>query len=348
MEFSTIEKVYCTSWAISFNCEESARQFREKFNKEPPSSRTILYWKNKLLETGSLSHDRPRSGRPITASGDENRQKVIEAVTENPSTSTRAISRDVGISDFTVRKVLKAEHYHPYKPLYSQFLCDGDEDRRLQFCEEMRRKSREDPAFLRKLTFSDECVMSLTGNINKHNVHFWTTTNPNIRMTNPGKTPSLTVWACIGYSGLLLYDISSETMNGKRYSDLLLNQVVPYFSRGTGRTLLFQQDGAPPHYSLSARQILETHLSNRWIGRRGPIEWPARSPDLTPCDFWFWSHLRQLVYPPGFIYRNIQDLREEIERQMNNIALSYYRDSLRNFQKRFLKCIEHDGELFEE
>ena len=28
----------------------------------------------------------------------------------------------------------------------------------------------------------------------------------------------------------------------------------------------------------------------------GPLEWPARSPDLTPMDFWLWGYLKEKVY----------------------------------------------------
>ena len=44
----------------------------------------------------------------------------------------------------------------------------------------------------------------------------------------------------------------------------------------------FQQDGAPSHFGLNVRNWFDSKLPGRWIGRRGPIEWPARSPDLTP------------------------------------------------------------------
>lgn len=47
----------------------------------------------------------------------------------------------------------------------------------------------------------------------------------------------------------------------------------------------FQQDGAPAHYHHQVRQYLDNWMGNRWIGRRGPVAWPARSPDLTPLDF---------------------------------------------------------------
>jgi hypothetical protein len=38
----------------------------------------------------------------------------------------------------------------------------------------------------------------------------------------------------------------------------------------------YQQNGAPLYYAV-----------DRWIGRRGQIEWPARSPDLTRLDFFY-------------------------------------------------------------
>jgi len=92
MEYSIEEKVYLTSWAITFTCEESVRMFREKYGRVPPSSRTVLNWKNKLLETGDLVNHRPRTGRPVFASGDEVSQLIIDAMSQSPATSTRAIA----------------------------------------------------------------------------------------------------------------------------------------------------------------------------------------------------------------------------------------------------------------
>ena len=47
----------------------------------------------------------------------------------------------------------------------------------------------------------------------------------------------------------------------------------------------YQHDGAPAHFSIAARQVLNDKYPNRWIGRGGPVPWPPRSPDLTPLDF---------------------------------------------------------------
>lgn len=57
----------------------------------------------------------------------------------------------------------------------------------------------------------------------------------------------------------------------------------------------FMQDGAPPHYALIVREFLNDFFEN-WIERRGSVEWPARSCDITWCDFFLWSYLKDRVY----------------------------------------------------
>lgn len=86
----------------------------------------------------------------------------------------------------------------------------------------------------------------------------------------------------------------------------------------TDERLWFQQDGAPPHYAAIVRQYLDRIFPGRWIGRRGAIEWPARSPDLTPLDFFLWGHLKSRVYiqKPN----NIEDLKERIREEIRNIT----------------------------
>ena len=111
---------------------------------------------------------------------------------------------------------------------------------------------------------------------------------------------------------------------------------------------MFLQDGAPSHYSVAVRAWLDNHLNGRWIGRRGAIEWPARSPDITPCDYWLWAYIRQQVYPTaGFLYANINALGRRIEEKLQNIPMDMVRKSMRNFEVRIRKLIEVNGHHFE-
>jgi len=58
----------------------------------------------------------------------------------------------------------------------------------------------------------------------------------------------------------------------------------------------FQHDGAPPHFSREVRNFLNYRFPGRWIGRSGPHNWPASSPDLSPLDYRVWGWMKELVY----------------------------------------------------
>ena len=45
--------------------------------------------------------------------------------------------------------------------------------------------------------------------------------------------------------------------------------------------IIFQQDGAPPHWGSHVRRFFDANFPNRWTGRDGPTPWPPRSPDIT-------------------------------------------------------------------
>lgn len=50
---------------------------------------------------------------------------------------------------------------------------------------------------------------------------------------------------------------------------------------------VFHQDGAPPHNLRAVTENLNQVFPERWMGLHGFFPWPARSPDLTPLDFFF-------------------------------------------------------------
>jgi hypothetical protein len=76
---------------------------------------------------------------------------------------------------------------------------------------------------------------------------------------------------------------------------MLKDHFYPQFRRLLCKdSFLFMQDGASAHYAGDVREWLEQKFPGRWIGRRGSIEWPTRSPDLSPMDFFCGDILRIL------------------------------------------------------
>ncbi|XP_018572367.1 uncharacterized protein LOC108911818 [Anoplophora glabripennis] len=51
------------------------------------------------------------------------------------------------------------------------------------------------------------------------------------------------------------------------------------------KTDFLQEYGSPAHSTLLVRNWLDVLFPNKWIGRYGPIPWPARVPDMSPLDY---------------------------------------------------------------
>ncbi|GFW18810.1 putative transposable element [Trichonephila clavipes] len=64
----------------------------------------------------------------------------------------------------------------------------------------------------------------------------------------------------------------------------------------TRRELRFQQDGATCHTARATIDLLKDTFGDRLIPRFGPVNWPPRSSDLTPLDYFLWGYVKSLVY----------------------------------------------------
>ena len=59
--------------------------------------------------------------------------------------------------------------------------------------------------------------------------------------------------------------------------------------------VVFQQDGALPHFAHIVRNYLNETFKRRWIGRVSSRFWAARSRDLTPLYIFAWGHIKTQV-----------------------------------------------------
>ncbi|GFV97989.1 putative LOC100569746 [Trichonephila clavipes] len=62
------------------------------------------------------------------------------------------------------------------------------------------------------------------------------------------------------------------------------------------RKLWFQQGGATCHTARATIDLLKDTFGDRLISRFGPVNWPPRSCDLTPLDYFLWGYVKSLVY----------------------------------------------------
>ena len=81
---------------------------------------------------------------------------------------------------------------------------------------------------------------------------------------------------------------------------MLENWLMPQLNEDSN-DYIFQQNCFPAHYK-DVLGYLNRNLPKRWIGRTGKEEalmrWPPRSPNLTPCYFFFWGFVKDIVFVP--------------------------------------------------
>ncbi|GFX09863.1 hypothetical protein TNCV_3565411 [Trichonephila clavipes] len=71
---------------------------------------------------------------------------------------------------------------------------------------------------------------------------------------------------------------------------------IPELNNHDVQELWFQQDGATCHTARATINLLKDTFGDRLISRFGPVNWPPRSCDLTPLDYFLWGYVKSLVY----------------------------------------------------
>lgn len=268
-------------------------------------------------------------------------------VRENPKTSTRRISAAVGVPQSQVWRVIKREQLHPYHVQKVQRLEPGDEVARRGFCRWILGHRRS----IRRILFTDEAQFTRDGMTNTKNSHVWSEENPHAtRIVHSQHKFSLNVWCGLIDNKLIGPHFFEHRLTGEIYGNFLENE-LPVLLRNEHVNqigMIFQHDGAPPHFSLDVRRYLDNTYPDRWIGRGGPRAWPARSPDLTPLDYFFWGHMKTVVYQEEV--DTVDELRRRVIAAADEIRGNpdMIRRATEDLTKRSTKCIDLNGGHFEQ
>ena len=199
---------------------------------------------------------------------------------------------------------------HPYKSQIVQALKPDDRPRQAVFAEESFLRIDDDNGYLNSVCFSDEATFHVSGKVYKHNIRIWGSQYPCEVLERERDSPKINVWCGLMHHQIIGPFIFAEsTITANIYLDMLTHYVVPQLEEFQPR-VVFQQDGAPPHWGLIVRDFLNETFPNRWIGRNGPTPWPPRSPDITPLDFFLWGYVKDRVYRTPV--RDVETLQSRI------------------------------------
>lgn len=350
MEFENYEKFNMLECYIESG-KNSNNALTLYFNRYPerrqPSRKMFPRIESNLISFGSFQKPRPKSYYK------ENREleeiNTIGYVVADPTASSRKIRDAIGINRKKSKKILKRHNYRQYVYRKVHNLHPGDAERRITFCLWYLQQCEQDPDFCRKIIWTDEVRVTSDGIFNRHNNLYWSNGNPRltINRVRQGKF-GFNVWCGIYKNRILCHCEFDENLTAALYVNILeenlLNEIDNLPLREMNN-LIFQQDGNSCHNALAARIFLDQHFPNKWIGTNGPVRWPARSPDLTPMDFFFWGFIKNETY--RIKSNNLNELHMHFRNSLRKVRNVHIYNAVNGVAKRCRKCIENNGLQFE-
>ncbi|XP_032689036.1 uncharacterized protein LOC116852618 [Odontomachus brunneus] len=279
-----------------------------------------------------------------------NEEEVLRIFENNPGSSVRRVAHALGISRTTVHRIIRQNGLHPYHYQRVQQLLPRDAEQRICFCQGLLAQYRQDVTFPDRILWTDEATFTLNGVFNSRNFLLWQEENPHaIREGIFQYRWSINVWAGVTADRVIGPYFLPPRLNGQAYGHFLRNDLpilledVPLHMR---QILVFQHDGAPAHSARQIRHILNTRFPERWMGRGGPITWPARSPDLNVLDYFVWGYVKASVE-----HRrdgNEDEVREAIVAAFNTITPDMAHRATQQIIRRAELCLQAEGSHFEQ
>lgn len=313
-----------------------------------PSESGIRALVNRFRDTHTLV-DKHRQRRR-TVRTEEAVDAVARSVEEDPSVSIRHRAQQLAICYSTLRNILRKDlRLYPYKIQLVQELKRLDYRKRLDFVEWAQDKITRDPAFAGKIFFSDEAHFWLCGFVNKQNCRIWSNENPKEFVGVPLHPQKLTVWCAIWAGGVIgpyfFKDNAGQTVtvNGQRYRAMLRDFFVPQLNELEVdlENVWFQQDGATCHTANDTIGLLAETFGERIISFRGSVNWPPRSCDITPTDYFLWGYVKSQVYADK--PQTLNELEANIRRVIGGIQPQLLERVFENWTTRLGFLRERNG-----
>jgi transposase len=320
---------------------KSIKQVQTAYNAEfksktAPSACVIKNIVSTFEKTGSVGHTPPKR-RENTQKRNDAKNQLEKMVTEDCTLSTRKAASAIGVSQTFIVSILHDDfHLKAYKYQQWHKLEDHDYEKRVNFAHWFLSLPKNAKYFF---ICSDEAYFYLTLPINKQNNRNWSQTRPIDGIEIPLHDEKVLVWCAISAKGIYGPHFFENSVNQHNYLEMLKTFFWRRFAQiSSTEKYYFQQDGATPHTANTVQNWLGDKFSEKFVNKK---MWPPRSPDINPCDYFLWGHLKHRVYQP--LPKTLKDLKANISREMQNITVEVLNSTFLNLEKRCKLILTAEG-----
>jgi len=313
---------------------------------EAPCIRTVYNWCERFNAGQCSTEDNFRSGRPITATNQQNISQIENLVNENPHISLNQIEEETQLCRGTIETII---HQHlNLRKLASRWipyaLRDDQKRKRVELCRSNLAMIEEGKWRLCDIVTGDETWIYHRKIEKKATNSSW---------VKPGESPRTVVrrsqfeaktMFCIFFksTGALVIDSvdKGKTVDHKYY---LKNCIQPLVSaineqrvKSGTQNIKLLHDNARPHVAKNVIKYLEQEGIKI-------IDHPPYSPDLAPCDFWLFDLFKKNLVD----HTDSESLKSQITEILESIPKQEYLLAFQKWVERMRLCINNNGDYFE-
>jgi histone-lysine N-methyltransferase SETMAR len=310
---------------------------------------TVRRWITAFKNGRQSIEDESHFGRPKEVVNEHSIANVQRILNENPRTTIRILSLELGLSTHSIHNILHHE-LHMRKVCarwIPHLLTEAQKKTRVQKSKELL--AQYGPGGKNRLTdivTGDECWIHYFGIPNKLQNMVWLGEDEPrpvvLRQGFRSRKSMFTIF--FNHTGPVLVNVLPKglTINARYYSSIVLPQVVKNIEKERPKTgvkrVKLLHDNASSHKAGQVTQYLQQQKFQ-------VLDHPPYSPDLAPCDFWLFPKLKTEL--AGHVFNRPQDLSKAVNSVLKSIPLSEYRNVFDTWIWRLQRCIEVNGDYFE-
>lgn len=335
-----------TRVALRISPTEISNELKSVHGDSAPRYSCVAKWAKHFAAGRSSLEDKKRTGRPITALTKANIRRVRTVIEKNRSQSLAQIVAETSLSKTTVHRILQeslkrrslASRWVPHQ------LTNLQRQKRVEACVHNLAKFTSNKWRLSEIVTGDETWVFWRQVGTKSSIRCW---------VGPGESPGTVVrqsrfepkrmftvfFKSTGYVFIDRMQVG-ETINARNYEEKCLKPLVAEIKRArpiTGtKGMKILHENVRPHTTTA----IKTYLNQEGIEI---IDHPPYSPDLAPCDFRLFSHVKRQLGS----HSNADTLQTQITSILLAIPPQEYLKTFQVWLHRMQLCIINDGEYFE-
>ena len=246
--------------------------------------------------------------------------------------STRQISRTSvsGVSHCTVWRTLNESVLKFGMKKKVPYLKEHHKSDRVNFAKNILTNG---PDMWSKIVFSDEKRFCLNGP-DGYRYYWHDIREPDEYFILEKFSKGIMVWGAISMNGQKSLQFVEGKINSEKYQHILNEG---FLTKWDTNDVLFQQDNASPHVSVSTRAWMEVNNIHY-------LEWPAISPDLNIIEN-IWGILTGRIYRNKSRYTSLDELKEAIILEWNTITNDEILGLFKSFPCRLTNVLCRNGKF---